>query len=141
MQQNINHQFVNGLWYVTQASFNTMRYKGRDSASGIGRKLSIICLGTTTIVASQSVGSMTTKGQMNPTSRVSKTASKTGEISQTNGSKHTGTIVPSILTDLIFKRSNGRRAVSSEPPLSQRIRRVRATSFEILNSHKYHNQL
>ena len=26
----------------TQASFNAMRYKGRDSASGIGRKLSII---------------------------------------------------------------------------------------------------
>ncbi len=26
----------------TQASFNTMRYKGRDSASGIDRKLSII---------------------------------------------------------------------------------------------------
>jgi hypothetical protein len=35
----------------TQASFNTMRYKGRDSASGIDRKLSIIRPGTTTIVA------------------------------------------------------------------------------------------
>jgi hypothetical protein len=36
----------------TQASFNTMRYKGRDSASGIDRKLSIIRPGATTIVAS-----------------------------------------------------------------------------------------
>ncbi len=35
----------------TQASFNTMRYKGRDSASGIDRKLSIIRPGATTIVA------------------------------------------------------------------------------------------
>ncbi len=34
----------------TQASFNTMRYKGRDSASGIDRKLSIIRPGATTIV-------------------------------------------------------------------------------------------
>jgi hypothetical protein len=32
----------------TQASFYTMRYKGRDSASGIDRKLSIICPGATT---------------------------------------------------------------------------------------------
>jgi hypothetical protein len=35
----------------TQASFNTIRYKGRDSASGIDRKLSIIRPGATTIVA------------------------------------------------------------------------------------------
>jgi hypothetical protein len=35
----------------TQASLNTMRYKGRDSASGIDRKLSIIRPGATTIVA------------------------------------------------------------------------------------------
>jgi hypothetical protein len=27
---------------IAQASFNTMRYKGRDSASGIDRKLSIM---------------------------------------------------------------------------------------------------
>jgi hypothetical protein len=52
----------------TQASFNTMQYKGRDSASGIGRKLSIIRHGTTTVVAPLLVGSMITKGQMNPTS-------------------------------------------------------------------------
>ncbi len=115
----------------TQASFNTMRYKGRDSASGIDRKLSIIRPGATTIVAPESVGSMTKKGQMNPTSRVSVTASQARENSQTNVSEHT--IVSSILTDLIFKRSNGRRAVSSEPQLNQRSSRVRATSFEILN--------
>ena len=36
---------------LSQASFNTMRYKGRDSASGIDRKLSIIRPGATTIVA------------------------------------------------------------------------------------------
>jgi hypothetical protein len=35
----------------TQASFNTMRYKGRDSASGIDRKLLITRPGATTIVA------------------------------------------------------------------------------------------
>ena len=35
----------------TQASFNTMRYKGRDSASGEGRKLSSIRPGATAIVA------------------------------------------------------------------------------------------
>jgi hypothetical protein len=46
---------------------------------------------------------MTTKGQMNPTSRVSVTASQAGENSQTNGSEHT--IVSIILTDLIFKEA------------------------------------
>jgi hypothetical protein len=46
---------------------------------------------------------MTTKGQMNPTSRVSVTASQAGENSQTNGSKHT--IVSIILTNLIFKEA------------------------------------
>jgi hypothetical protein len=35
----------------TQASFNTMRYKGRASVSGIGRRLLIICPGATTVVA------------------------------------------------------------------------------------------
>ncbi len=34
-----------------QASFNTMRYKGRDSASGIGRKVSIIRPGAVSVVA------------------------------------------------------------------------------------------
>ena len=42
--------------------------KGRDSPSGIGRKLSSISSGATTVVAPKSVGSMTTKGQMKPTS-------------------------------------------------------------------------
>ncbi len=56
---------------------------------------------------------MASKGQMNPTSRVSIMASQAGENSQTNGSEHT--IVSSILTDLIFKRRNGRRAFSDLP--------------------------
>jgi hypothetical protein len=34
-----------------KASFHTMRYKGRESASGIGKKLSIIRRGATTVVA------------------------------------------------------------------------------------------
>jgi hypothetical protein len=54
-----------------------------------------------------------TKGKINPTSRVSLTASQAGENSQTNGPEHT--ILSSILTDLIIKRNNGRRAVSTEP--------------------------
>jgi hypothetical protein len=79
---------------------------------------------------------------MNPTSRVSVTARpapQAGENSQTNGPEHT--IVSSILTDLIFKRKIGRRAVSSDPPLTQRSSQVRATSFKILNWHKYYPQL
>jgi hypothetical protein len=116
----------------TQASFNTMRYEGRDSESGIGRRLYIIRPGATTVVAPSSVGSMTTKGQMNPTSRVSITASQAGENSQTNGPEHT--IVSRILTDLNFKRSNGRRAVSSDPPLNQRSSRVRATNFKTVQA-------
>ncbi len=60
-----------GLHELAKPSFNTMRHKGKDSASGIGRKLSIIRPGATTVVAPLSVGSMTTKGQMKPNSRVS----------------------------------------------------------------------
>ncbi len=48
---------------------------------------------------------MTTKGQMNPTSRVSVTASQVGENSQTNGSEHTIPRLSSIPTDLIFKEA------------------------------------
>jgi hypothetical protein len=129
LQQAVNH---------THARVYAMRYKGRGSASGIVSKLSIIRTGATIVVAPQSVGSMPTKGQMNPRSRVSITASKAGENSQTNGSEHT--IVSSILTDPMFKRSNERRAVSSDP-LNQQSRRVRATSLKILNWHKYHHQL
>ncbi len=47
---------------------------------------------------------MATKWQMNPTSRVSLTAAQAGEKSQSNGPEDT--IVSSILTDLIFKRSS-----------------------------------
>jgi hypothetical protein len=36
---------------LTQASFNTMRFKGKDSASGIDRKLPIIRHGATIVVA------------------------------------------------------------------------------------------
>ena len=43
----------------------------------------------TTIVAPKSVGSMTTKGQMKPTCRVSLTASQAGEDSQSNVPEHT----------------------------------------------------
>jgi hypothetical protein len=57
---------------------------------------------------------MSMKGQMTPTSRMSITASQTGENSKTNGPEHT--IVSSILTDLIFKKGNGRRMISSDPP-------------------------
>jgi hypothetical protein len=60
----------------THAGFNTMRYKGMDSASGLGRTLSIIRLGATAVVAPYSVGSMPTKGQMKPNSRASLTASQ-----------------------------------------------------------------
>ncbi len=70
-------------------SFYIMRYKGSDSGSGIGRKLSIIRPGATTVAAPWSVGSMTTKGQMKPNSRVSLTVSQAGENSQTNGPEHT----------------------------------------------------
>ncbi len=70
--------------------------EGKDSASG---SMSIIRPGATTVVAPKLVGSMTTKGQMNPTSRVRIMASQAGENtqnSQTNGSEHT--IVSGILT-------------------------------------------
>ncbi len=42
----------------------------------------------------------------------------------------------SSLTDLIFKRSNGRRAVSSEPTIGP----AKQPSFKILNWCKYHYQ-
>jgi hypothetical protein len=71
---------------------------------------------------------MTTKGQMNPTSRERITASQAGQNSQTNGPEHN--IVSSSLTDLIFKRSKGRRAVSSDPPLNQRNSRLFNKDFD-----------
>ena len=60
------------------------------------------------VVAHKSVGSMTTKGQMKPTLRVSLTASQAGENSQSNFPEHT--IVSSILKGLTFRRNHGRRA-------------------------------
>ena len=65
----------------------------------------------TTIVAPKLVGSITTKGQMQPTCRVSLTASQAGENSQSHAPEHT--IVSSILTDLIFKRNLRRRTALS----------------------------
>ena len=50
----------------TQVSSNTVRYKGRDLASDIGKKLPLTRFGATTVVAPLSEGSMTTKEQMNP---------------------------------------------------------------------------
>jgi hypothetical protein len=47
---SVSKKDTDALSHNTQASFNIMRYKGRDSASGIDRKLSIIRPGATTIV-------------------------------------------------------------------------------------------
>ena len=70
----------------------------------------------TTIVTPKSVGSMTTKGQMEPTLRVSLTASQVGENSQRNVPQLT--IVSSILTGLIFRRNLRRRTALSGPSLN-----------------------
>ena len=78
---------------------------------------------------------MNTKWQMNPTSRVSSTAFQAGENSQTNGVEHT--IVSSILTDLIFKRSNRTHHWASEAAEFKRWL-APPTSFEILNWHDCH---
>jgi hypothetical protein len=49
-QNQSRHSQSGGLPdFTTRASFNSMQYKGRDSASGIGRKLSIIRPGATTV--------------------------------------------------------------------------------------------
>ncbi len=54
----------------THASFNTMRFEGRDSASGTGRKLSIIRPGATTVVAPDSVGSCRALGEAGSAARM-----------------------------------------------------------------------
>jgi hypothetical protein len=123
------HPFADSHSHSHKASFqvNTMRYKGKDSASGIGRKLPIIRPGAT-------VSNYRYSRWSNNYERADKSNVR-GEYkrasSQTNGSEHT--IASSILTDLIFKRSNGRKAVSSNSPVNQRSSRVRATSFKNLN--------
>jgi hypothetical protein len=76
---------------------------------------------------------MITNGLMNPTSRVSITASQAGENSQTNGPEHTivssnGT---SILTDLTFKKSNGKRAVSSDHALKNKLKTKRISLIHL----------
>ena len=48
IQKNMRSKLLNAH---TQASFTNMWYKDRDPALGIGRKLSIIRPGATTIVA------------------------------------------------------------------------------------------
>ena len=86
----------------TQTNFITTR--ARVSFIIIGKKAGKIVkhkARATTIVAPKSVGSMTTKGQMKPTCRVSLTASQAAENSQSNVPEYT--IVSSILTDLIFR--------------------------------------
>ncbi len=62
-------------------------YKGRDSALGIGRKLTSVRPGATTAVAPKSAGPMTTKGKVNQSSKVSLTASQ-AEQSQMKRMKH-----------------------------------------------------
>ena len=60
-------------------------------------------------------------------------ASQVGENSQTYEREHT--IVSSILTDLIFRRSHEWRAVVSEPSLNRRRSWDRATRFKTQNQH------
>ena len=69
---------------------------------------------------------------MKPTFRVSLSASQVGD-SQGNVPEHT--IVPSILTDLIFRRNHRRRTALSGPPLNLRSSRTRAMRFKIQNRH------
>ena len=64
----------------------------------------------TTIVTPKLEGSMTTKGQMKPTCRMSLTESHARENSQSNVPKHT--ILSNVLTDLIFRRILKRAALS-----------------------------
>ena len=69
------------------------------------------------VVAPKLIGSMTTKGQMKPTFRVSLKASQAGENSRSNVPEHT--IVSSVLTDLShlnFRRNGGRRAAAAFLP-------------------------
>ena len=95
----------------------------------------------TTIVTPKSVGSMTTKGQMEPTLRVSLTASQVGENSQRNVPQLT--IVSSILTGLIFRRNLRRRSALSGPSLNLQSSRTQAMHFKIQNlkSKQYHHNL
>ena len=69
----------------------------------------------TTIVTPKLVVSMTTKGQMKPTCRVSLTASQAGEKSKSNVPEHT--IVSSIIMNLIFSRDLRRRTAQLGPTI------------------------
>ena len=83
---------------------------------------------------------MTTKGQMNPRSRVSVTASQAGENSQTNCRKHT--IVSIILTDLIFKEATEDRSSivgatiepAKQPSSSRRVSNFLIVTNIVINS-------
>jgi hypothetical protein len=55
------------------------------------------------------------------------------------GSGHT--IVSSILTDLIFKRSNGRSAVSSEPTIDPAKQPTSSSAFQNSKSTRLYHQL
>ena len=85
-----------------------------------------------TIVAPKSVGSSTTKGQMNPTFRASLTASQAGENSQINAPEHTN--VSSILTFLTFRRNQGRRTAPSGPTIESAKQPTSSNEFQNSNS-------
>ena len=109
-------------------------------------KRQVFCVGdrlnmawATTIVAPKSAGSMTTKGQMKPTCRVSLTASQAGENSQSNVPEHT--IVSSILTDLIFRRNLRRRTALSGPTIESAKQPNSSNAFPNSKSTQYHHKL
>ena len=91
----------------------------------------------TTIIAPKLVGSMTTKGQMKPTCRVSLLASQAGENSQSNVPEHT--IVSSILTDLIFRRNLRRRTALSGPTIESAKQPNSSNAFPNSKSTQYHH--
>ena len=93
----------------------------------------------TTIVVPKSVGSMTMKGQMKPTFRVSLTESQVGEKSQRNASEHI--IVSSILTDLIFRRNLRRRTALSGPTIESAKQPNSSNAFPNSKSTQYHHKL
>ena len=93
----------------------------------------------TTNVVPKSVGSMTMKGQMKPTYRVSLTASLAGENSQSNTPEHT--IVSSILTDLIFRRNLRRRTALSGPIIESVKQQNSSNAFPNSISTQYNHKL
>ena len=91
------------------------------------------------IVAPESVGSMTAKGQTNPFCRVSLTAPQAGEKSQSNVPERT--IVSSIPTDLIFRGNLGRRTALLGPALESAKRPNSSDAFPKSKSTQYRHKL